>query len=107
MKLKGIRKAIAVVLSMSFGLSMMTIGVPANKIKAADYGISSPRVDSEGNVTWDCAYFGSYNQTVKELKREPIKWRVLSVDENNNAFIVADKNLIKSRLWDIPLQFIL
>ncbi len=57
------------------------------------YGLSNPRVDSEGNVTWDCAYFGSYNQTVKEWNKEPIKWRVLSVDENNNALIVADKNL--------------
>ncbi|MBE5933388.1 MAG: hypothetical protein E7263_08220 [Lachnospiraceae bacterium] len=92
MKLKGIRKAIAVVLSMSFGLSMMTIGVPNNKAKAADYGLNNPRIDSEGNVTWDCAYFGSYNQTAQWIK-EPIKWRVLSVDEDNNAFIVADKNL--------------
>jgi len=56
------------------------------------YGLSNPRIDSEGNVTWDCAYFGSYNQTAQWTK-EPIKWRVLSVDENNNALIVADKNL--------------
>jgi len=43
-------------------------GFSANNVKAADYGLSNPRVDSEGNVTWDCAYFGSYNQTATWVK---------------------------------------
>ncbi len=85
------KKLIAIVLSSSLLLGTVA-GIGSNKAKAADYGLSNPRVDSEGNVTWDCAYFGSYYQTAQWTK-EPIKWRVLSVDENNNAFIVADKNL--------------
>jgi len=86
-----IKKLTALILSFALVAGSFN-GIGVNKAKAADYGLSNPRVDSEGNVTWDCAYFGSYNQTAQWIK-EPIKWRVLSVDENNNAFIVADKSL--------------
>ncbi len=91
MKIKDIKKIVAMVISISLVLGSV-VGISTNKVKAADYGLSNPRVDSAGNVTWDCAYFGSYYQTAKWTK-EPIKWRVLSVDEDNNALIVADKNL--------------
>ncbi len=87
------KKLTALVLSLALAVTGTMTGFSANNAKAADYGLSNPRVDSEGNVTWDCAYFGSYNTSFKEWKKDPIKWRVLSVDENNNAFIVADMNL--------------
>lgn len=69
-------------------------------VQTADYGISSPRISSDGTVTWDCIYFGNYwqNDTNGDGKadqadeKEPIKWRVLSVDRDD-AFLLADQNL--------------
>ena len=50
-----------------------------------------PSVNSEGVVTWDCVYFGSYKQKAI-VDKKPIEWRVLSVS-GNDAFVVADKAL--------------
>ena len=61
-------------------------------VKAKDYGISNPRINADGSVTWDKIKFESYKQSV-EFEYEPIKWRILSVDENNNALLLADKGL--------------
>lgn len=58
--------------------------------KAAGYGISNPVV-SNGVTIWDCVYFGNYYQG-SETAKEPIKWRVLSVSEDD-AFLLADQNL--------------
>ncbi len=82
----------ALILSIALTVTGTTVGISTNNVKAADYGLSNPKVDSEGNVTWDCVYFGNFNQTPQWTK-EPIKWRVLSVDDNNNALIMSDKNL--------------
>lgn len=49
-------------------------------------------VVKNGVTTWDCIYFGNYYQQNGTTK-EAIKWRVLSVDSNNNAFLLADRNL--------------
>lgn len=83
------------------------------------YGISGPEAITD--VTWDCINFGSYYQSLyqpKQLpanpvdggiytdsddtvmiyragsyyKKEPIKWRVLSIN-GDNALIIADQNL--------------
>lgn len=69
-------------------------------IKAVGYGLNNPRTDDERVITWDCIWFGNYWQedtngdgiADKNDDKTPIKWRVLSV-ENNDAFLVADKNL--------------
>ena len=63
------------------------------------YGLSNPVV-CDGVSTWDCIYFGNYwqNDTNGDGKadqndeKEPIKWRVLSVD-GDDAFLLADQNL--------------
>ncbi|MBR1741325.1 MAG: leucine-rich repeat protein [Lachnospiraceae bacterium] len=56
---------------------------------------------TDGKIsTWDCVYFGHYWQedtngdgTADEKdEKQPIKWRVLSVDESS-MFLIADKNL--------------
>ena len=57
---------------------------------ASSYGLSNPTI-SNGVTTWDCIYFGNYYQSNSSTK-EPIKWRVLSVD-GNDAFLLADQNL--------------
>lgn len=83
-------------------------------------GITSPGAEGD-DVVWDCITFGSYYQSLYEpkqppqspvdnteykdsdgtsmmyaggkyYKKEPIKWRVLSVD-GNDALIVADQNM--------------
>lgn len=56
-------------------------------------GLSGPRTDAQGNVTYDCVYFGSYPQSdATGQTKEPIKWRILSVN-GTDAFLVADQNL--------------
>lgn len=52
--------------------------------------VSNPRI-TEDNTIWDCIWFGNYYQN-DSTKKEPIKWRVLSVD-GNDAFVWADKIL--------------
>lgn len=74
-------------------------GLP-EKAEAANYGLSNPTTDSNGVTTWDCVYFGHYWQedtngdgvADKNDAKQPIKWRVLSVD-SNSAFLLADQNL--------------
>ena len=64
-----------------------------------DYGVSNPTI-SNGVTTWDCVYFGNYWQNDtngdgtadQQDDKEPIKWRVLSV-EGNDAFLMADQCL--------------
>ena len=64
------------------------------------HGLHNPVTDSEGITTWDCVYFGNYWQNDtngdgkadKNDEKEPIKWRVLSVD-GDDAFLLADQSL--------------
>lgn len=72
----------------------------AQETLPSGYGLSNPTTDSEDVVTWDCVYFGNYWQNDtngdgkadRNDKKEPIKWRVLSVD-GEDAFLLADKGL--------------
>ena len=68
-----------------------------------NYGLSNPvltKEDGSGTTTWDCIYFGHYLQedtngdgTVDgNDEKQPIKWRVLSVD-GDDAFLMADQGL--------------
>ena len=62
--------------------------------------LSNPATNSSGVTTWDCIWFGNYWQedtngdgkADKNDAKQPIKWRVLSVD-GDDAFLLADKNL--------------
>ena len=69
-----------------------------------NYGVknpTNPEADGSGTSTWDCVYFGKYYQNdtdgdgkVDETdEKEPVKWRVLSVDSAGNALLMADKIL--------------
>lgn len=77
-----------------------TSNAEAQKTVRTDYGLQNPRTDENGDVTWDCIYFGNYWQedtnkdgtADKNDGKTPIKWRVLSVD-GDDAFLLADKNL--------------
>ncbi len=57
-------------------------------------------VTTDNKVEWDCVWFGNYWQedtngdgkADKNDEKQPIKWRVLSVD-GEDAFLIADKSL--------------
>ena len=81
--------------------------VPQENVKesqAKNYGISNPRLEN-GVTTWDKVKFGSYMQSVEIGEPEPIKWRILSVDENNNALLLADKG-IDCKPYNIKDKFV-
>lgn len=58
-----------------------------------------------GCITWDCVYFGSYWQKDSEgnidktKEKQPIKWRVLSVD-GDDLFLLADDSVYKSKYYE-------
>lgn len=69
-----------------------------------NYGVknpTNPEADGSGTSTWDCVYFGKYYQNDtngdgeadEADEKEPVKWRVLSVDSAGNALLMADKIL--------------
>ena len=73
---------------------------------AEDYEVKAPvntKEDGTGITTWDCVYFGNYAQkdtnhdgkVTDEDEKEPVKWRVLSVEEDGTALLLADKLLDK------------
>lgn len=57
-----------------------------------------------GCATWDCVYFGSYWQKDsdgnidKTSEKKSIKWRVLSVDDDD-LFLLADESICKMRYY--------
>lgn len=69
-------------------------------------GESYPYVYSDPYcATWDCVYFGSYWQKDsdgnidKTSEKQPIKWRVLSVD-GDDLFLLADDSVYKSKYYE-------
>ena len=65
---------------------------------AEDYEVKDPvntMADGTGITTWDCVYFGNYIQkdtngdgkVTDEDEKQPIKWRVLSVEEDGTALL--------------------
>ncbi len=90
--MKKTKQTTAVILSFMLVVSTVLGQLPASiRASASGYGISNPRTDSSGVTTWDCIWFGNYWQS-SETTKEPIKWRVLSVN-GDDAFLLADQNL--------------
>lgn len=81
------KKLMALILCAVMVITMLP---PNAKVSQAATSVSNPRT-ANGVSTWDCIYFGNYYQSNSSTK-EPIKWRVLSV-EGNEAFVVADMAL--------------
>ena len=67
--------------------------------KVSLHGLSNPTT-SDCGTTWDCVYFGNYWQSDtngdgkadQNDEKQPIKWRVLSVD-GDDAFLLSDEAL--------------
>ncbi|HBZ64642.1 MAG TPA: hypothetical protein DEO89_08645, partial [Lachnospiraceae bacterium] len=81
------KKLMALILCAVMVITMLP---PGAKVSQAAATVSNPRT-ANGVSTWDCIYFGNYYQSNSSTK-EPIKWRVLSV-EGNEAFVMADMAL--------------
>lgn len=96
-------------------MSSVTFGTTPGTdiIKAAENTavLSNPVVDESGVTTWDTVYFGKYWQNDtncngkadKKDEKEPIRWRVLSVN-GNDAFLMADRILDCRRYHDWKVE---
>ena len=99
-KMKKTRKPIVILTTLAMILSLGSGVTMPRKAQAVDYELKNPVIDSDGVTTWDCVYFGNYWQedtnddgvADEKDEKQPIKWRVLSVD-GNDAFLMADQNL--------------
>ena len=94
------KRLLAKLLALVMVLSLCEITLGQSTPAKAAVSLQNPTTDGNGVTTWDCIYFGNYwqNDTNGDGKadqndqKEPIKWRVLSVN-GNDAFLLADKNL--------------
>ena len=88
---RKIKRLLARFLALVMVLSLCEITLEQSAPAKAAVSLQNPTTDGNGVTTWDCIYFGNYYQSNSSTK-EPIKWRVLSVN-GNDAFLLADKNL--------------
>ena len=94
------KRLLAGLLALVMVLSLCEITLGQSTPAKAAVSLQNPTIDGNGVTTWDCIYFGNYwqNDTNGDGKadqndqKEPIKWRVLSVN-GNDAFLLADQNL--------------
>ena len=91
MKRRKTNRLLAGLLALVMVLSLCEITLGQSTLAKAAVSLQNPTTDGNGVTTWDCIYFGNYYQSNSSTK-EPIKWRVLSVD-GNDAFLLADQNL--------------
>ena len=100
MKRRKTKRLLAGLLALVMLLSLCEVTLGQSTPVKAAVSLQNPTTDGNGVTTWDCIYFGNYwqNDTNGDGKadqndqKEPIKWRVLSVN-GNDAFLLADRNL--------------
>ena len=85
------KRLLAGLLALVMVLSLCEITLGQSTPAKAAVSLQNPTTDGNGVTTWDCIYFGNYYQSNSSTK-EPIKWRVLSVN-GNDAFLLADQTL--------------
>ncbi len=91
MKKRKTNRLLAGLLALVMALSLCEITLGQSVPAKAAVSLQNPTTDGNGVTTWDCVCFGNYYQSNSSTK-EPIKWRVLSVN-GNDAFLLADQNL--------------
>lgn len=110
-KLKKSKQIISLLLCMVIMIGILPKQVFAEDsedIESENFGLNNPTYENQ-IATFDCVWFGNYMQSGNdETTKEPIKWRVLSVD-GNRALLLADKNLDNKRFndwwnWGIPWE---
>lgn len=100
MKRRKTNRLLAGLLALIMVLSLCEVTLGQSTSVKAAVSLQNPITDGNGVTTWDCIYFGNYWQNDtngdgkadQNDKKEPIKWRVLSVN-GNDAFLLADQNL--------------
>ena len=100
MKRRKTKRLLAGLLALVMVLSLCEITLGQSTPAKAAVSLQNPTTDGNGVTTWDCIYFGNYWQNDtngdgkadENDKKQPIKWRVLSVN-GNDAFLLADQNL--------------
>ncbi len=62
---------------------------------------------AEAGETWDCIWFGHYYQKTDApyMDKDPIKWRILDIDEKGLAWLLSDKNLANVRYDNAPVSW--
>jgi len=100
------RKFLCVILTFALLVSSL-VYISSNSEAADSVKLSAPTYDAEKDyAVWDCIYFGWYPQeTIDEEDVSPVKWRVLSIDENNKALIISDKCLEKGLGYYSGMKF--
>lgn len=91
MKRRKTKRLLAGLLALVMVLSLCEITLGQSTPAKAAVSLQNPTTDGNGVTTWDCIYFGNYYQSNSSTK-EPIKWRVLSVN-GDDAFLLADQTL--------------
>lgn len=91
--MKQLKKLLGIVMS----VVMLVTGISISQnnilvVKAKNYGLSNPVVKNKV-AKWDKIKFGQYYQDIALQPEQPVKWRILSIDDNNNALVLADVNL--------------
>ena len=93
MKRRKTSRLLAGLLALVIVLSLCEVTMGQSTPVKAVVSLQNPTIDGNGVTTWDCIYFGNYYRSNSNSStKEPIKWRVLSVN-GNDAFLLADKNL--------------
>lgn len=87
------KKFAASILAFALTVPLLSGVFPSNTAKAAlSHTLGNP-VITDGVSTWDCVWFGNYYQKdINGKKKDPIKWRVLSVN-GQDAFLMSDQLL--------------
>ena len=92
-------KIIAITTAILFSFGLLSYIPKINAEDKNEFDLSNPTIGTQ-YTTWDCIYFGEYlqedtnNDDIVDEKdeKQPIKWRVLSID-GNDAFLISDKIL--------------
>lgn len=89
----NMKKITASILAFTLMVSLLSGTFSSNTAKAAlTHTLGNP-VTTDGVSTWDCVWFGNYYQEdINGKKKDPIKWRVLSVN-GQDAFLMSDQIL--------------
>lgn len=88
------KRKLAILLAFALFFSSVNLGAVetnASTTSKSKYDLYNPTVSSYGVGIWNCITFGNYYQSSEQTK-EPIKWRVLSVNDDK-ALLLADNIL--------------
>lgn len=94
-KIVKLKRKMSLILTIIMCLSLFnSLAMTSIVAKAETKKVGNPTVKEDGSILWDKIQFGSYYQDFGECESEQIKWRILSVDKEGNALLLADEVLV-------------